>query len=199
VIALVLLGCNGIGVGSDAPVDTTDLFPIEEGRYLAFRHFTASEYAVADTQAELDETDLLLVQFQGGGCDGEGWRIEFRHGADWEGAELEGSMHVSDASGLAVCGWEDAAGDYAAYDPMADVWVDGTPLYEEVPTESGEWSVTATRDRELATYFGVFPEVVRFSIAGPGEVGGWVMVLAPRYGPVFLVTPDVTADLVFSR
>ena len=196
----LLLGCEaGVG-GAGAGIDTTDLFTAEDGDFSAFRQFTGDAYAEADTESLLDETNLLFGRFGLAGCSsGDGWRFELRRGGEWNTATPVGAIHLDNSAGLAICGYEDAAAALSAFDPPAALWIDGQPLNEGETVVSGDWSVTPSREAELSTYFGEFSNAAVFTIAGPGEMDGWVLSMAARYGIVLMANSEYTADLVYSR
>jgi len=201
---LLLFACAGGGLGSNEVIDASELWPAGEGTLYTLRRLDLGTSPGADT-ATLDLADAVLAYVEGAGCaDASGWRLTLRAGENWDGGEPLGALHLVSADGdpavsLALCGHEDALAQFSAVDPALPWWAGGT-VQEAVATTAGDWSVTATRISELATYYGVFPEPVTFTLAGPGDgPSGWAVTLAPRVGLVMLQTSTYTGDLVDAR
>lgn len=195
----MVLGCDGGTAAGEAGIDTTDLFPVEDGSFSAFRNLTPAEYAESSTGDDLDANNLLFAMAGADGCDGEAWRVEFRSGAEWNAGAAVAAMHFNNAAGLSICAFENAAGTLEMYDPPVVLWADGTPLVEDEAVVSGSYSVSPRRADDVETYFGVFPHTAVFTIDGDGGIGGYQLQLAARYGLVVVANADFTADLVYTR
>lgn len=194
---LTLMGCDG-AAGGTGVVDTTDLWNPSEGRFQAYRYTEGARTEDATDTATLGETELQS-QYTAGGCSGGGgWRVELRVGDHWENAAPAGALHFSDATGLALCGYEDAGEDLSAFDPPVALWVVGEELNGGDVVASGERTATVAKEDNLATYFGVFPSAVSFTLGG-GARDGWVLHMAPDVGLVLLEGGDFTADLIYVR
>ncbi len=197
---MFLAACDGTGTAPGASIDPAALWAAVEGQFQVYRDLTAEEYAAADPAATLDEADLLSSQYALGGCESEsGWRVELRTGGAWEGASAAGAIHFSAGSAVSICAWESATGDLEAYDPPAAFFAVGEPLRASTATVSGDWGVTPEHAFDVPTYFGVFPQAVTFTLAGPGALDGWAFTLADNAGIVLIQTPEFTADLVYTR
>jgi hypothetical protein len=195
-LTLLLTACGPTG-GGDASIDTTALFPATEDRFTAYRHLAPDEYAASTTEDALDAADLLLARFSSGGCGGDAWRVELRTGSAWESGNAAGALHFDDSSGVSVCGVEDASGALESLDPPVVLW-EAKGLRDGEAITSGGAEVTASREQDVHTYFGLFPQAVSFSVAG-GTLDGWTLHFADSYGLVLIEAGDYTADLVYNR
>jgi hypothetical protein len=196
-LTLLLIGC-GTSPGGDASIDTTALFPATEDRFTAYRHLSPDEYAASAADDSLEGTDLLLARFATGGCGGDAWRVELRVGTAWESAAAAGALHFDDKSGLSICGVEDTSGALETLEPPVVLW-EANGLKDGATISSGGVDVTAAREIELHTYFGLFPQAVSFALAGSGPLDGWTLHFADSYGLVLIEATDYTADLVYNR
>jgi hypothetical protein len=86
-----------------------------------------------------------------------------------------------------------------SYDPALALWTKGAGLSDGDAATSGSWTVTAAREQDLVTYYGIFPQTVAFTLQGPGEVDGWVLHFAAGSGIVVMANDSFTADLVYTR
>jgi len=196
--ALTLAGCGPGGAAGGAGIDTSGLFPVEEGSFLAYRHLTAEAYADPAQASELDPDDLLLSRYERGGACGD-WRVELRLGAAWDGASPLGALLFQDGPGLAICGSEDETGAVDTLDAPLPLWVTGSVLEDGGRATAGGWTVTARRAADVQTYFGLFPQTVAFLLEGEGPLDTWELQFADGFGLVLLTTESYTADLVYSR
>lgn len=194
----LLLGCSGGGGGGTADIDTSALFRTDI-EFQAFRHLEAGEYGDPVVADVLDEEDLLLARFDTDGCDAAAWRVALRTGGAWEAATPIGAIHLDDAGGLAICAWEDADGTVNPFSPPITLWTDADGIGDGETIVSGDWSTTASRREEVATYFGRFPLAASFALAGSGALDQWTLTMAPDFGLILLESPDFTADLVYTR
>lgn len=196
---LYLLTACDPSSGPEGSIDTNELFPAELDRFQAYRHQTPDAYADPEQSDVLDESDLLFARFGDTGCGADAWRVELRTGAEWATSSAMGALHFDDASGLSICGWEDAGGTLASYDPPILLWDNGTPLEEAEPLTSGSWTATPRREEDLPTYFGTFPNAIAFTLVGDGALDAWVLHFAKANGLVLLQNSELSADLVYSR
>lgn len=197
---LALAACDGGGAGNEAAIDTTALFPAEDGRYHAFRpDVAAAEDTAGDTAASSLENLLFLRWEEAQGCDGAAWRVELRTGPAWESGTPSGAVHFDNAGGLSICAYEEPKGDPVALDPAIPLWT-AADLLDGSSLTAGAWTTQVARETEISTYYGTFPKAVSFAMAGGGGVlDGWTLHLAPDVGPILIETPDLTMDLVYFR
>ncbi|MDP2312837.1 MAG: hypothetical protein Q8P41_08020 [Pseudomonadota bacterium] len=194
---LLLVACGpGAAVG-EAGIDVSGLWPATEGAFLAYRNRTPEQLADPEQADVLDEANLLLSRYEAGGCGDT--RVALRVGGSWDSAIAVGALHLDTSGGVAICGHEGDDGTVEAYDPAVPLWVEGSPLEDAVPATHEGWSVTASREADLSTYFGVFPATVAFALSGDGALDGWVLHLADGFGLVLLETDTLAADLVYTR
>lgn len=203
-LVLALFGCGEGAGGSGAVIDASELWAVEPGTLYTMRRLDAGTPPAADT-ATLDATNHLLAYVEEGGCaDQTGWRLTFRYGESWTSGSPEAGLHLSSPTGnpadaLSLCGYDDALGTFSPVEPALPWWAGGRANDGATVTE-GEWSVTATQQNQLVTYYGVFPVAASFALAGPGGgPSGWTLSLAPRVGLVLVETGAYTGDLVDVR
>lgn len=196
---LFLLACAGGANKRGESLTTTDLWPDPTDRYQVYRMLDKGADPAADTGTLGDGT--LQAQFSAGGCgDGGGTRVELREGEAWAEASPAGALHFSAASGLALCAFEDDAGETTLYDPPVTLWEDGSTLTEGEVTEAGAWSSAPTGVIPVVTYYGTFGSGVAFLLSGPGgDPSGWTLTFAQHGGLVIIGTGDYTADLLYFR
>lgn len=196
--AVLLAACGPGGGAGGAGIDTSGLFPVEDGSFLAYRHLTAEAYADPEQASALDPDALLLTRYERGGACGD-WRMELRLGASWDGAAPVGAVLFEDGLGLAICGFEDEEGALDELEPAVPLWVTGSVLADGAAKQTNGWTVTARRATDVPTYFGLFPQTVAFVLEGDGPLDAWELQFADGFGLVVLTTESYTADLVYTR
>jgi len=197
-IAFLLLACGSSSSQQSQNIETSGFWNASNERFQAYRVLDAGANPAKDT-GFLNE-NLLLNQYQeAAGCDGAGWRVEFRQGSTWNNADSAGALHFFDANGLAICAYEDEEGNEVSVDGTVVLW-DDQPLGDGQTIDSNAWSVTATQEEDVVTYYGVFPSATAFAIEGSGGTpSGWTLWFADEAGLILIENDDFTADLVYYR
>jgi len=177
-IGAVLVGCA-------PPKATTVTEKIDISDFHGFSSEAAWSYrddGIVDEAPE--DTELLRTRYVQGSLD-------FRRGARWADAEqaAEIAFYLTDDE-FGISAW-----DMGPYAGSARLPLTSTAPKEGQTVKASGWSCETSRDLEIETYYGYFPDVIQFECEGnTGPAGSWTF--AKDMGLVSYVGDEYDLSLV---